>query len=385
MITGFNTNVRHGGRQYHVQTEDSGRSNPRVISHVYFGGTILASHKRDYTDLLQCDDLTGLVRRLMEEQHKSMLDRLKNGEFDQAIASTGPRLRRGHRLAEAARRGDPRVPGGEGAREGPEGRRAGGRNAIERVRRWPLRSRLRPWSAATAAAPGAGGDAAVRMFHVSKSYGAGSFALRDVSLELERGEFVFLTGPSGAGKTTLLKLLLGAESPSEGQIVVLGRNIARLGERAIPPLRRRIGVVFQDFKLLPRRSVEENVALALDVLGTPRRRARAQVFAILKQLGLQHRRYHHPLSLSGGEQQRVAIARALVNEPQILLADEPTGNLDPDLTVEIMDLIASAATRGTTVLVATHELGLVERYGKRTVRLEGGRLVEDTPARGSAA
>jgi cell division transport system ATP-binding protein len=223
------------------------------------------------------------------------------------------------------------------------------------------------------------------MFHVSKSYGAGSFALRDVSLELERGEFVFLTGPSGAGKTTLLKLLLGAESPSEGQIVVLGRNIARLGERAIPPLRRRIGVVFQDFKLLPRRSVEENVALALDVLGTPRRRARAQVFAILKQLGLQHRRYHHPLSLSGGEQQRVAIARALVNEPQILLADEPTGNLDPDLTVEIMDLIASAATRGTTVLVATHELGLVERYGKRTVRLEGGRLVEDTPARGSAA
>jgi cell division transport system ATP-binding protein len=223
------------------------------------------------------------------------------------------------------------------------------------------------------------------MFHVSKSYGAGSFALRDVSLELERGEFVFLTGPSGAGKTTLLKLLLGAESPSEGQIVVLGRNIARLGERAIPPLRRRIGVVFQGFKLLPRRSVEENVALALDVLGTPRRRARAQVFAILKQLGLQHRRYHHPLSLSGGEQQRVAIARALVNEPQILLADEPTGNLDPDLTVEIMDLIASAATRGTTVLVATHELGLVERYGKRTVRLEGGRLVEDTPARGSAA
>jgi cell division transport system ATP-binding protein len=215
------------------------------------------------------------------------------------------------------------------------------------------------------------------MYHVSKSYSAGSFALHDVSLELGRGEFVFLTGSSGAGKTTLLKLLFAAARPSEGQIVVLGRNIARLGERAIPDLRRRVGVVFQDFKLLARRTVEENVALALDVVGTPQRTTRAKVFAVLKQLGLQHRRYHHPLSLSGGEQQRVAIARALVNEPEILLADEPTGNLDPDLTLEIMDLIASAATRGTTVLVATHELALVNRYGKRVVRLDGGRIVAD--------
>ncbi len=221
-------------------------------------------------------------------------------------------------------------------------------------------------------------EGAVRMFHVSKSYLAGSFALRDVSIELGKGEFAFLTGPSGAGKTTLLRLIFGAERPSEGQIVVLGRNIARLGEAAVPPLRRRIGVVFQDFKLLPRRTVEENVALALQVTGTPPRETRAKVFAILKQLGLQHRRYHHPLSLSGGEQQRVAIARALVNEPEILLADEPTGNLDPELTVEIMDLIASAAIRGTTVVVATHELEIVRRYGKRAVRLEGGRIVEDT-------
>jgi cell division transport system ATP-binding protein len=220
------------------------------------------------------------------------------------------------------------------------------------------------------------------MFHVSKSYSAGSFALRDVSLEVGRGEFVFLTGPSGAGKTTLLKLLLAVEQPSEGQIVVLSRNIARLGDAAIPDLRRRIGVVFQDFKLLPARTVEENVGLALDVVGAPRRKARAKVFAVLKQLGLQHRRYHHPLSLSGGEQQRVAIARALVNEPDILLADEPTGNLDPDLTVEIMDLIASAATRGTTVLVATHELALVSRYGKRAVRLDAGRIAEDAPTGG---
>ncbi len=225
------------------------------------------------------------------------------------------------------------------------------------------------------------GESAIRAYHVSKSYSAGSFALHDVSLEVNRGEFVFLTGPSGAGKTTLLKLLFAAEQPSEGQILVLGRNIARLGERAVPGLRRRIGVVFQDFKLLPRRTVEENVALALDVVGTPRRESRAKVFGVLKQLGLHHRRHHHPLSLSGGEQQRVAIARALVNEPHILLADEPTGNLDPELTVEIMDLIASAATRGTTVLVATHELGLVERYGKRCLRLEGGRVVEDRPPR----
>jgi cell division transport system ATP-binding protein len=228
-------------------------------------------------------------------------------------------------------------------------------------------------------------DGAIRLYHASKSYLAGTFALRDVSLEIDKGEFVFLTGPSGAGKTTLLRLIFAAERPSEGQIVVLGRNIARLGETSIPPLRRQVGVVFQDFKLLPRRTVEENVALALDVVGSSRREARARVFGILKQLGLQHRRYHHPLSLSGGEQQRVAIARALVNEPAILLADEPTGNLDPDLTIEIMDLIASASTRGTTVVVATHELALVRRYGKRIVRLDGGRIAEDSRARGAPA
>jgi cell division transport system ATP-binding protein len=226
---------------------------------------------------------------------------------------------------------------------------------------------------------------AAQLYHVSKSYSAGHFALRDVSLAFDRGELVFLTGPSGAGKTTLLKLIFAAERPSEGQIVVLGRNAPRLGPRATAPLRRRIGVVFQDFKLLKGRTVEENVALALEVVGAPRREIRAKVFAILKQIGLQHRRYHHPLSLSGGEQQRVAIARALVNEPQILLADEPTGNLDPDLAIEIMDLIAGTATRGTTVIVATHNHDIVNRYGKRCVRLEGGRVVEDAPPHGFGA
>jgi cell division transport system ATP-binding protein len=226
------------------------------------------------------------------------------------------------------------------------------------------------------------GQPAVRLYHVSKSYSAGHFALRDVSIEFARGEFVFLTGPSGAGKTTLLRLIFAAERPSEGQILVLGRNAPRLGPRAVPPLRRRIGVVFQDFKLLPRRTVEENVAMALEVVGAPRREVRAKVFSVLKQLGLQHRRFHHPPSLSGGEQQRVAIARALVNEPDILLADEPTGNLDHELALEIMDLIAGAATRGTTVVVATHDQAIVERYGKRCVRLEGGRIVEDHAAPG---
>jgi cell division transport system ATP-binding protein len=227
------------------------------------------------------------------------------------------------------------------------------------------------------------GDSPIRLYHVSKSYLAGTYALHDVSLEVQKGELIFLTGPSGAGKTTLLKLMFAAERPSEGQILVRGRNVGRLRESAIPALRRRIGVVFQDYKLLSRRTIEENVRLALDVTGTPRREARARVFRVLKQVGLQHRRFHHPLSLSGGEQQRVALARALVNEPEILLADEPTGNLDPELTLEIMDLIADASTRGTTVLVATHDMGLIERYGKRTVRLEEGRMVEDAPARGS--
>ena len=242
----------------------------------------------------------------------------------------------------------------------------------------------RPARRARSAEPGEGGlgQPAVRLYHVSKSYSAGHFALRDVSLEFARGEFVFLTGPSGAGKTTLLRLIFAAELPSEGQILVLGRNAPRLGPRAVPPLRRRIGVVFQDFKLLPRRTVEENVGMALEVVGAPRREVRARVFAVLKQLGLQHRRFHHPPSLSGGEQQRVAIARALVNEPDILLADEPTGNLDHELALEIMDLIAGAATRGTTVVVATHDQTIVERYGKRCVRLEDGRIVEDHAAHG---
>ena len=217
----------------------------------------------------------------------------------------------------------------------------------------------------------------VQFDNVGLRYGTDREVLSDLSFSLFPGSFYFLTGASGAGKTTLLRLLFGAERPSSGQIVVMGRNVGRLGEAAIPALRRRVGVVFQDFKLLARRTVEENVRMSLDVLGTPAREARSRVFQVLKRLGLQHRRYHHPLSLSGGEQQRVAIARALVTDPPLLLADEPTGNLDPDLTLEIMDLIASAADRGTTVVVATHDADLVDRYARRAIRLESGRVVED--------
>jgi len=225
--------------------------------------------------------------------------------------------------------------------------------------------------------PRAGGDPLIRLFHVSKSYAAGNFALRDVSVEIKKGELVFLTGPSGAGKTTLMKLLFAAERPSEGQILVLGRNVARIGERGIPRLRRRVGVVFQDFKLIPTRTAEENVAVALEVIGKSPREVRGKSFAMLKRVGLQHRRHHRPAALSGGEQQRVALARALVNDPAILLADEPTGNLDAALTIEIMDLVAAAAARGTTVLVASHDAALVKRYARRVLRLEGGQLVED--------
>jgi cell division transport system ATP-binding protein len=222
-----------------------------------------------------------------------------------------------------------------------------------------------------------GATGLVRLFHVSKAYLAGTPALRDVNLELGKGEFVFLTGPSGAGKSTLMRLMFGAEQPSEGQILVLGRNVSRLGPAGLPALRRRIGVVFQDFKLLNRRTVEDNVGVALDVIGVPPRDRRARVFAMLKRVGLHHRRHHHPLTLSGGEQQRLAIARALVSEPELLLADEPTGNLDPQLTLEIMDLIADASARGTAVFVATHDHALVSRYARRLVCLEAGAVVHD--------
>jgi cell division transport system ATP-binding protein len=213
----------------------------------------------------------------------------------------------------------------------------------------------------------------IQLFHVYKSYAADVQALVDVSLEIDKGEFVFLTGPSGAGKSTLLRLIFCAERPTRGQLLVGGRNVARLAASAVPYLRRNVGVVFQDFKLLPRRTVEENVAVALEVVGAPRRVVRQKTWAILKQVGLAHKLHQYPPRLSGGEQQRVAIARALVNEPQILLADEPTGNLDAERSREIMELLEAASSRGTTIIVATHDQRLLER-DKRVIGLQNGRL-----------
>jgi cell division transport system ATP-binding protein len=217
----------------------------------------------------------------------------------------------------------------------------------------------------------------IQMYHVDLRYAGGTYGLRDVSISLEKGEFAFLTGASGAGKTSLLRLLFGAEQPSAGQILVAGRNITRIRAAQVPALRRQIGVIFQDFKLLPERSVFENVAIALEIAGTAKRDIRTRVWSLLKRLGLGHRIDHKPRSLSGGEQQRVAIARALVNDPPLLLADEPTGNLDPTLALDIMDIIADAHARGTTVLVATHDPTLLERYRHRRLVLDGGRVIGD--------
>jgi len=215
----------------------------------------------------------------------------------------------------------------------------------------------------------------IQMFHVSKSYDHSTAALSDVTLKIARGEFLFITGPSGAGKSTLLKIMFGSEGPTSGQIIIDGRNYYRIPPREIPPLRRRIGFVFQDFKLLGNKTVFENVALSLKVMGVDPRETRRRVLKMLSYVKLRHRANFKPLSLSGGEQQRVAIARALVKEPAIILADEPTGNLDHALSIETIELFKEVNNKGTTVVIATHDMDLIERYAKRTVHLEEGRVV----------
>jgi cell division transport system ATP-binding protein len=202
------------------------------------------------------------------------------------------------------------------------------------------------------------------------------YALRDLSRTVGKSEFVFLTGPSGAGKSTFLRLLLLQERPSEGEILVNGRNLAKLSRHEIQEYRRGIGFVFQDFKLFPTRTVLENISFVPQVLGVPAAQQQRRAFQVLKWVGLQHRMNAYPRDLSGGEQQRIAIARALVNDPALLLADEPTGNLDPDLSLEIMNLLREVNAGGTTVLVATHDRELIRLVGRRTVTLDSGRLVE---------
>jgi cell division transport system ATP-binding protein len=211
---------------------------------------------------------------------------------------------------------------------------------------------------------------------VSKTYGRGVYALKDLSLRVDKGEFVFLTGPSGAGKSTLLRLLLRQDVPTEGELVVGGRNLATLTPRQVQAYRRSVGFVFQDFKLLAAKTVLENIAFVPRVLGMPLSQQQRRTFQVLKWVGLQHRMTAYPMELSGGEQQRIAIARALVNDPAIILADEPTGNLDPDLSLEIMNLFREINARGTTVLVATHDRELIRRVGRRALTLDHGHIVE---------
>ena len=215
----------------------------------------------------------------------------------------------------------------------------------------------------------------IQAFHVYKSYDRESTALFDITLQVKKGEFCFLTGPSGAGKTTFLKLVFREEVPTQGQILVAGRNITAIPDGQIPELRRSIGVVFQDFKLLKRKTILENVAFVLRILAVPSREQKRRAFNALKAVGLHHKMHAYPMQLSGGEQQRVAIARALINEPMLLLADEPTGNLDPAMAQEIMALFQDVNARGTTVLVATHDREMIQRMGKRVITLDHGRVV----------
>ena len=214
--------------------------------------------------------------------------------------------------------------------------------------------------------------------HVNKTYASQNRpALDDVSLEIEKGEFVFLVGPSGSGKSTFLRLVLREERPNSGQVWVLGKELNRLSNWKIPSLRRQIGTVFQDFRLLPNKSVFENVAFALEVIGKPRSHIRKVVPEVLEVVGLDDKMERRPDELSGGEQQRVAIARALVNRPMLLIADEPTGNLDPNTSVGIMKLLDRINRLGTTVIMSTHDSQIVDQMRRRVIELETGHLVRD--------
>jgi len=216
----------------------------------------------------------------------------------------------------------------------------------------------------------------IQLIHVSKYYDRRA-ALADVTLDIEKGEFVLLMGPSGSGKSTLLRMLIGAEQPDDGHVFVQGKNVTKLKTSEIPYLRRKIGTVFQDFRLLPKKSVFENVALPLLVQGASAADIRRKVTEALRAVGVDHKRDQLPIGLSTGEQQRVCVARAIVNGPVVLLADEPTGNLDPDLTSEIMELFKLINARGTTVVVATHDPIVMAQVNRRVVKLSQGMLVPE--------
>ena len=210
-----------------------------------------------------------------------------------------------------------------------------------------------------------------------KEYSNGQIALDDVSLYINKGEFLYVVGPSGAGKSTLLNLIFRSDTPTEGDIYIDNYSLSNLNRKHIPYLRRNIGMIFQDFKLLNRRTVFENVAFALKILGFSRAKIRRQVTQVLELVGMSEKINHMPTELSGGEQQRVCIARAIVNNPKLLLADEPTGSLDPDTSWEIMQLLSKINQRNTTVIVSTHNKGIVDDLRKRVVALENGRVIKD--------
>jgi cell division transport system ATP-binding protein len=216
----------------------------------------------------------------------------------------------------------------------------------------------------------------IQIYNVSKSFGT-NIALTDIALKIHKGDFVFITGPSGAGKTTLLRLIFGAERPTSGQILINGINLTRIRRHNLDLLRRKIGFVFQDFKLLNKRTVFQNVALALEVTGERPNIIRKKTNQALKAVGLREKEKFFPLQLSGGEQQRVAIARAIINDPLILIADEPTGNLDPAITRDIMVLFRSFNLRGTTLVIATHSRELLEDTDLKIVELNNGRIVDE--------
>jgi len=218
----------------------------------------------------------------------------------------------------------------------------------------------------------------IRLENVTKTYrGAGASALAEVQLQIDRGEFVFLVGSSGSGKSSLLRLMLREEKPDSGDLFVLGENLRTLPQRRVASYRRKLGVVFQDFRLLPNKTVYQNIAFALQVIGKSRAFIETSVPDVLRLVGLEDKSSSFPAALSGGEQQRVAIARALVNRPELLLADEPTGNLDPDNSKEIMGLLSRINLSGTTIVMATHDRGIVDQMQRRVVEIKEGRIVRD--------
>jgi cell division transport system ATP-binding protein len=220
----------------------------------------------------------------------------------------------------------------------------------------------------------------IHFYHVTKRFDRYSTALHDVTFHVEKGEFVFLTGASGAGKSTLLKLILRQMVPTDGQVVVNGRNLRAIKRSAIPYFRREIGMVFQDFKLIERMTVFENLSFILTVLGIPPREHKKKAYSALRAVSLHHKMNAYPPQLSGGEQQRVAIARALINDPLVIIADEPTGNLDPDLTHDIVQIFSEANLRGSTVLLATHDRDLIRTSERRVITLDHGRIAEEKVA-----